>query len=66
MFVVKRELLISNMVWDVDFAVVSGFLSGPTNVHLSSTNMDLVLRWGPPEGAPDNVTYSTEYRSVQP
>nr|UYL69178.1 interleukin 10 receptor beta [Nibea albiflora] len=41
--------------------VVSGVLSGPTNVRLTSYNMDLVLRWDPPEGAPSGLLYTTEY-----
>ncbi|TMS06538.1 Interleukin-10 receptor subunit beta [Larimichthys crocea] len=41
--------------------VVSGVLSGPTNVSLTSYNMDLVLRWDPPEGAPSGLLYTTEY-----
>lgn len=45
----------------LDCAVVSGVLSGPTNVSLTSYNMDLVLRWDPPEGAPSGLLYTTEY-----
>ncbi|XP_008277678.1 interleukin-10 receptor subunit beta-like [Stegastes partitus] len=44
--------------------VVSQLLSGPSNVHLTSHNMDLVLRWEPPEGAAGGLLYTTEYRSV--
>ncbi|KAM9344466.1 interleukin-10 receptor subunit beta-like isoform 2-T2 [Pholidichthys leucotaenia] len=39
-------------------------LAPPTNVHLSSYNLDLVLRWGPANGTDDDITYTAEYRSV--
>ncbi|XP_069544456.1 interleukin-10 receptor subunit beta-like [Brachyistius frenatus] len=42
---------------------VSGLLSGPSNVRLTSYNMNLVLRWDRPEGGGDGLTYTTEYRS---
>lgn len=45
-----------------DCTVVSGILSRPTNVRLTSYNMDLVLRWSPPEGADRNMVYTTEYK----
>ncbi|XP_041856724.1 interleukin-10 receptor subunit beta-like [Melanotaenia boesemani] len=38
---------------------LSGLPSSPTNVRLTSTNMDLVLRWDPPEGACSGLTYTT-------
>uniref|UniRef100_A0A3P9J354 Fibronectin type-III domain-containing protein n=1 Tax=Oryzias latipes TaxID=8090 RepID=A0A3P9J354_ORYLA len=41
-------------------AAVSGVLNSPTNVQLTSTNMDLVLRWDPPAGAPRDLLYTTE------
>ncbi|XP_070694070.1 interleukin-10 receptor subunit beta-like [Pempheris klunzingeri] len=44
--------------------VVSGLLHRPTNVHLTSYNMDLVLKWGAPEGAASSVVYTAEYRST--
>ncbi|XP_070770835.1 interleukin-10 receptor subunit beta-like [Enoplosus armatus] len=44
-------------------AAVSGTLSRPTNVRLTSFNMDLVLRWDSPEGAADGLVYTAEYRS---
>ncbi|KAM4559383.1 interleukin-10 receptor subunit beta-like [Odontesthes bonariensis] len=43
--------------------VASGVLSSPTNVHLNSSNLDLVLAWDPPEGAPGGLVYTTEFRS---
>ncbi|XP_058510051.1 interleukin-10 receptor subunit beta-like [Solea solea] len=43
--------------------VESGFVSTPTNVTLTSYNMNLVLRWSPPEGAASNLLYSTEYKT---
>ncbi|XP_023806799.1 interleukin-10 receptor subunit beta [Oryzias latipes] len=39
---------------------VSGVLNSPTNVQLTSTNMDLVLKWDPPAGAPRDLVYTTE------
>uniref|UniRef100_A0A671XYZ5 Interleukin 10 receptor subunit beta n=1 Tax=Sparus aurata TaxID=8175 RepID=A0A671XYZ5_SPAAU len=42
---------------------VSGVLSGPTNVSLTSFNMNLVLRWDPPEGAAGGLVYTSEYKS---
>lgn len=44
--------------------MVSGILSTPTNVRLTSYNMDLVLRWSPPEGAARNVVYTAEYSTT--
>lgn len=44
-------------------AAGSGVLSAPTNVRLTSHNMDLVLRWDPPEGAAGDLNYTAEYRS---
>ncbi|XP_019208371.1 interleukin-10 receptor subunit beta isoform X1 [Oreochromis niloticus] len=44
-------------------AAGSGGLSAPTNVRLTSYNMDLVLRWDPPEGTTDVLTYTAAYRS---
>ncbi|XP_076602984.1 interleukin-10 receptor subunit beta-like [Chaetodon auriga] len=41
----------------------SGLLSGPTNVSLTSHNMNLELRWAPPEGAAGDLVYTTEYKS---
>uniref|UniRef100_A0A3B4ZEQ0 Fibronectin type-III domain-containing protein n=1 Tax=Stegastes partitus TaxID=144197 RepID=A0A3B4ZEQ0_9TELE len=46
---------------DFHCTVVSQLLSGPSNVHLTSHNMDLVLRWEPPEGAAGGLLYTTEY-----
>lgn len=43
--------------------VVSGLLSSPRNVSLTSYNMNLVLRWEPPEGATDGVIYTTQLMS---
>ncbi|XP_017297555.1 interleukin-10 receptor subunit beta [Kryptolebias marmoratus] len=43
---------------------VSGVLGGPTNVTLSSNNLNLVLRWKPPNGAPRGVIYTTEFKST--
>nr|XP_046261173.1 cytokine receptor family member b4 [Scatophagus argus] len=44
--------------------VVSGVLSPPRNVTLTSHNLDLVLRWDPPEGAAANVVYTAQYKSI--
>ncbi|XP_070832242.1 interleukin-10 receptor subunit beta-like [Chaetodon trifascialis] len=41
----------------------SGLLSSPTNVHLTSYNMNLELSWNPPEGAAGDLVYTTEYKS---
>ncbi|XP_041806554.1 interleukin-10 receptor subunit beta-like [Chelmon rostratus] len=41
----------------------SGVLSSPTNVRLTSYNMNLVLRWDPPEGAAGGLVYTTEYKT---
>ncbi|CAB1447331.1 unnamed protein product [Pleuronectes platessa] len=47
--------------------VVLGILSRPTNVNLTSYNMNLVLRWNPSKGAANNLVYRTEYKtSVTP
>ncbi|XP_047457029.1 interleukin-10 receptor subunit beta-like [Mugil cephalus] len=46
--------------------VVSGVLSPPINVRLTSDDMDLVLRWDPPEGAPSGLVYTTAYQSSFP
>ncbi|XP_067373469.1 interleukin-10 receptor subunit beta-like isoform X2 [Channa argus] len=43
--------------------VVSGVLSGPTKVHFTSYNMNLVLRWDPPHGAASGLLYTAEYKS---
>lgn len=43
--------------------VVSGLLGSPRNVSLTSYNMNLVLRWEPPEGATDDVIYTTQLTS---
>ncbi|KAK2839396.1 hypothetical protein Q5P01_013136 [Channa striata] len=44
--------------------VVSGVLSGPTNVHFTSYNMNLVLKWSPPDGAPKDLVYTVQYKPV--
>ncbi|XP_035859714.1 interleukin-10 receptor subunit beta-like isoform X1 [Sander lucioperca] len=41
--------------------VVSGVLSPPTNVSLTSYNMNLVLRWDPPDQPASGLLYTTEY-----
>ncbi|KAF1382202.1 hypothetical protein PFLUV_G00141190 [Perca fluviatilis] len=43
------------------FRAVSGVLSPPTNVRLTSYNMDLVLRWDPPDQPASGLLYTTEY-----
>ncbi|XP_047227058.1 interleukin-10 receptor subunit beta-like [Girardinichthys multiradiatus] len=43
--------------------VVSGDLRRPTNVQLSSRNLNLMLTWEPPAGAPSGLVYSTQYTS---
>ncbi|KAL7385254.1 hypothetical protein ABVT39_018402 [Epinephelus coioides] len=44
--------------------VVSGVLSTPTNVHLTSYNLNLVLRWDSPEQPASSLIYTTEYKSI--
>ncbi|XP_008325993.2 interleukin-10 receptor subunit beta-like [Cynoglossus semilaevis] len=45
----------------------TGLLSAPTDVHLTSYNMDLVLRWTQTNEAVSGLTYTTEYKtSVTP
>ncbi|XP_029386296.1 interleukin-10 receptor subunit beta-like [Echeneis naucrates] len=44
--------------------VLSAILSRPTNVHLTSNNMNLVLRWSPPEGASKSLVYTAEYNTT--
>lgn len=46
----------------LDGAVTSPKLGSPSNVRLSSYNMDLVLRWDPPEGGASGLVYTAEYR----
>ncbi|XP_060944063.1 interleukin-10 receptor subunit beta-like [Limanda limanda] len=43
--------------------VVLGILSRPTNVNLTSYNMNLVLSWNPSKGAANNLVYRTEYKT---
>lgn len=43
-------------------AAVSAAVNRPANVTLTSNNMDLVLRWDPPEGAAAGVLYTTRLR----
>lgn len=43
--------------------VVSGVLSSPTNVQLTSRNMNLNLTWEPPAEAPSGLVYTTEFKS---
>ncbi|XP_034741234.1 interleukin-10 receptor subunit beta-like [Etheostoma cragini] len=43
--------------------VVSGVLSTPTNVRLTSSNLNLVLRWDPPDPPVSGLLYTTEYSS---
>ncbi|XP_023273345.1 interleukin-10 receptor subunit beta-like [Seriola lalandi dorsalis] len=46
-------------------SVGSGILRTPTNVSLTSYNMDLVLRWSPPKGAvSSNLVYTVEYNTT--
>ncbi|XP_035507428.2 interleukin-10 receptor subunit beta [Scophthalmus maximus] len=44
--------------------VVSGILSRPTNVNLTSYNMNLVLTWNPPKGAAGSLVYTTQYKTT--
>ncbi|KAM7380943.1 hypothetical protein PAMP_004208 [Pampus punctatissimus] len=44
--------------------VVSGVLSAPRNVRLTSDNMNLVLRWDSPDGAASDLVYTTEYKTT--
>ncbi|CAL8326830.1 unnamed protein product [Lota lota] len=43
--------------------VILGVLNEPRNVHMTSHNMDMVLRWDPPENTPE-VFYTAEYNST--
>uniref|UniRef100_A0A3P8U8Y8 Fibronectin type-III domain-containing protein n=1 Tax=Amphiprion percula TaxID=161767 RepID=A0A3P8U8Y8_AMPPE len=43
--------------------VVSELLSRPTNVCLTSHNLNLVLRWDPPEGTASGLVYTAMYKS---
>uniref|UniRef100_A0A667YH97 Interleukin 10 receptor subunit beta n=1 Tax=Myripristis murdjan TaxID=586833 RepID=A0A667YH97_9TELE len=43
--------------------LVSRALQPPRNVRITSHNMDLVLRWDPPEGAASGLFYTTEYNT---
>uniref|UniRef100_A0A3Q1FE44 Interleukin-10 receptor subunit beta-like n=1 Tax=Acanthochromis polyacanthus TaxID=80966 RepID=A0A3Q1FE44_9TELE len=43
--------------------VASELLKRPTNVRLTSHNMNLVLKWDPPEGTTSDMVYTTMYRS---
>ncbi|KAM4731518.1 interleukin-10 receptor subunit beta-like [Anableps anableps] len=44
--------------------VVSGVLSSPTNVQLTSRNLNLMLTWDPPAEAPSGLLYTTEFTST--
>ncbi|XP_054470844.1 interleukin-10 receptor subunit beta-like [Anoplopoma fimbria] len=44
--------------------VVSGVLSTPRNVRLTSHNMNLVLMWDSPERPARGLVYTTEFKSV--
>uniref|UniRef100_A0A7N8X3A6 Interleukin 10 receptor, beta n=1 Tax=Mastacembelus armatus TaxID=205130 RepID=A0A7N8X3A6_9TELE len=46
----------------IEFGVL-GVFSTPTNVRLTSYNMNLVLRWDPPEGAESSLVYTAEYKT---
>ncbi|XP_054908724.1 interleukin-10 receptor subunit beta-like [Poeciliopsis prolifica] len=43
--------------------VVSGVLSSPTNVQVTSRNLNLILSWDPPADAPSGLIYTTELKS---
>ncbi|KAM8855734.1 interleukin-10 receptor subunit beta-like isoform 2-T2 [Spinachia spinachia] len=43
--------------------VVSGVLSPPTNVRLTSYDMNLLLVWDPPEGTASGLVYTSRYRA---
>ncbi|XP_074551300.1 interleukin-10 receptor subunit beta-like isoform X1 [Halichoeres trimaculatus] len=44
-------------------SVVSG-LRPPSPVRLTSYNMDLVLRWDPPEGEAGDLSYTAQYKPI--
>ncbi|KAL6101071.1 il10rb [Pungitius sinensis] len=46
--------------------VVSGVLSPPTNVRLTSYDMNLLLVWDSPKGAASGLVYTTEYKGYSP
>lgn len=50
------------VLFRLDAAVVSGRLGTPTNVRLTSYNMDLVLRWDPPVEDASGLVYTAEYK----
>ncbi|XP_043987611.1 interleukin-10 receptor subunit beta-like [Gambusia affinis] len=43
--------------------VVLGVLSSPTNVQVTSRNLNLILSWDPPAEAPNGLIYTTEFKS---
>ncbi|CAN9498052.1 unnamed protein product [Ophioblennius macclurei] len=45
------------------FSLSTALLSTPNNVHLSSYNMNLVLRWDLPEGDTSGLLYTAEYKN---
>lgn len=52
----------SLVVFRLGAAAVSGWLGTPTNVRLTSYNMDLVLRWDPPVDGASGLVYTAEYK----
>lgn len=52
----------SDFLYECYITVVSGWLGTPTNVRLTSYNMDLVLRWDPPVEGASGLVYTAEYK----
>uniref|UniRef100_A0A3Q2TTV6 Interleukin-10 receptor subunit beta-like n=1 Tax=Fundulus heteroclitus TaxID=8078 RepID=A0A3Q2TTV6_FUNHE len=55
---------VSMLTFSALSAVASGVLSGPTEVRLSSRNLNLMLTWEPAAAAPSGLIYSTEFTSM--
>ncbi|XP_032385747.1 interleukin-10 receptor subunit beta [Etheostoma spectabile] len=58
---VSAFILMFSTLWGS--RVVSGVLSTPTNVRLTSHNLNLVLRWDPPDRPISDLLYTTEYNT---
>ncbi|XP_023192031.1 interleukin-10 receptor subunit beta-like [Xiphophorus maculatus] len=43
--------------------VVSGVLRSPTNVQVTSRDLNLILSWDPPAEAPSGLIYTTEFKN---
>ncbi|XP_060909534.1 interleukin-10 receptor subunit beta-like [Labrus mixtus] len=52
------------LFYSLSGSAVSGLVSRPSRVRLTSFNMDLVLRWDPPAGAEGDLRYTAQHRGV--